>query len=69
MMIRQVTAETLAHRPRCPRCTERLVLRRAQISPPAWGTLLITEWYTCGPCRRHYAYSPVDDRWTAAAEE
>ena len=66
-MIRHATPHLPAHAPRCPRCAEALVLRRAQISPPSWGSLIITEWYTCGPCRQHYAYSPVEHRWTAAA--
>jgi DNA-directed RNA polymerase subunit RPC12/RpoP len=50
----------------CPRCAHRLVLRRAQISPPAWGAPLITEWYTCARCEAHYAYSPTDGLMRAA---
>lgn len=52
----------------CPRCADQLVLRRAQISPPAWGPTMITEWYTCAACEAHYAYSPADHRWRRAVE-
>ena len=55
-------------RARCPYCAERLVLRRAQLSPPAWGALLITEWYSCIGCEAQYAYSPIDKRWAVATE-
>ena len=53
----------------CRRCGERLDLERTQISPPAWGPPLVTEWYVCPACDARWAYSPAEHRWRLLAED
>jgi hypothetical protein len=49
---------------KCPQCREQtLVLQRRHVSPPQFGTPLVTEYYDCECCDAHYQYSPAEDRW------
>jgi hypothetical protein len=38
-------------------------MHRRHVSPPGWGTPVVTEYYDCDYCEARYSYSPADNRW------
>jgi hypothetical protein len=49
---------------KCPQCrAEALVMLRRHVSPPRWGTPVVTEYYDCEYCEASYQFSPADNRW------